>query len=134
MDVFVQFADDAQARVVAEFSGPQDPEFYPHQAQLDANDARYMAFIALIGDLKEGGPALAERIWRDGEITRLSWLRDRHRDQLEIGVEPTLSAEQFNTLLVFLQALRDWPQSAAFPDTSARPVPPEFLEQMRGEQ
>lgn len=75
-----------------------------------------------------------ERQWRDAELTSLVWLRDRHRDQLEIGVTTTLTAEQFSELLVFMQALRDWPQSEVFPNTSARPVPPAFLEQMRIDQ
>ena len=75
-----------------------------------------------------------ERAWRDGQLDGLVWLRDRHRDQLEIGVTTTLMSEQFAELLVFMQALRDWPQSEAFPDTSARPVAPVFLEQVRVEQ
>ncbi|UVK80698.1 phage tail assembly chaperone [Pseudomonas sichuanensis] len=76
----------------------------------------------------------AERAWRDTELAALVWLRDRHRDQLEIGAATTLTPEQFGELLAFMQALRDWPQSAAFPDSSARPVPPAFLDSMRAEQ
>lgn len=76
----------------------------------------------------------SERAWRDAELTSLVWLRDRHRDQLEIGLTTTLTAEQFSELLVFMQALRDWPQSEAFPDKSARPVAPAFLDQVRIEQ
>lgn len=72
-----------------------------------------------------------ERAWRDVAISQVSWLRDRHRDQLDIGVEATLKPEQFSELLVYMQALRDWPQSEAFPDSSARPAPPTFLEPMR---
>ncbi|WP_256815681.1 MULTISPECIES: phage tail assembly chaperone [Pseudomonas] len=75
-----------------------------------------------------------ERAWRDAELADLVWLRDRHRDQLEIGAPTTLTPEQFTELLVFMQALRDWPQSEAFPDASARPVAPAFLEQMRIDQ
>lgn len=78
--------------------------------------------------------AITERAWRDSELAELVWLRDRHRDQLEIGAATTLTPEQFGELLVFMQALRDWPQSPAFPDTSARPVPPAFIEQAGGEQ
>lgn len=76
----------------------------------------------------------AEREWRDMELASVVWLRDRHRDQLEIGAATTLTAEQFAELLVFMQALRDWPQSEAFPDESARPVPPAFLAQLGGDQ
>ncbi|MGE7992138.1 phage tail assembly chaperone [Pseudomonas sp. NPDC089554] len=79
-------------------------------------------------------PAVAERQWRDAELAALCWIRDRHRDQLEIGVATTLTAEKFSELLVFMQLLRDWPQSEAFPNKSSRPVQPEFLEQMRADQ
>lgn len=79
-------------------------------------------------------PAVAERQWRDAELTALCWIRDRHRDQLEIGVTTTLRAERFTELLGFMQQLRDWPQSEAFPDAMARPAPPTFLETMRAGQ
>ncbi|MDU9391515.1 phage tail assembly chaperone [Pseudomonas sp. zfem002] len=69
----------------------------------------------------------AERHWRDGQIERLRWLRERHRDQLELHIETTLSSERFSELLVYLQQLRDWPQSSVFPVSEQRPVQPEWL-------
>lgn len=69
----------------------------------------------------------AEREWRDSELAEMVWLRDRHRDQLEIEVEPTLSGEQFRELLVYMQALRDWPQSPVFPQSAHRPVAPPWI-------
>ncbi|WP_256216592.1 MULTISPECIES: phage tail assembly chaperone [unclassified Pseudomonas] len=72
--------------------------------------------------------ANTERAWRDAELGALVWLRDRHRDQLEIGAEPTLTAAQFTELLIFMQALRDWPQADAFPDFAARPIAPAWIE------
>ncbi|NVZ50275.1 hypothetical protein HX792_08020 [Pseudomonas sp. B6002] len=71
-----------------------------------------------------GSEALAvrERAWRDGELASLMWLRERHRDQLEISVETSLTGEQFTELLLYMQALRDWPQSPEFPDSEHRPV------------
>lgn len=71
--------------------------------------------------------AIAERFYRDQELKSVAWLRDRHRDQLEIEVETSLSAEQFNELLVYMQALRDWPQSTDFPNHEHRPVAPEWI-------
>lgn len=68
-----------------------------------------------------------ERHWRDGELAAVTWLRDRHRDQLDVGAVTTLSPEQFNELLQYLQALRDWPQSQAFPDIEQRPVAPPWI-------
>lgn len=114
---------DDLGRIIGEFANSQvgfAEEWLPHDAPelLPAT----------------AGIAAAERAWRDTELSGLVWLRDRHRDQLEIGVTTTLMPEQFAELLVFMQALRDWPQSEAFPDTSARPVAPAFLEQVRVEQ
>ena len=73
--------------------------------------------------------ASAERIWRDSELLAVKWLRERHRDQLEIELEPTLSSEQFRELLLHMQALRDWPQSPEFPDSLYRPAPPSWIAQ-----
>lgn len=73
--------------------------------------------------------AAVEREWRDGELLALTALRDRHRDQLEIQVDATLSDGQFKELLIYLQQLRDWPQSGSFPDINERPIKPEWLEQ-----
>ncbi|NWB72611.1 hypothetical protein HX805_09045 [Pseudomonas sp. G5001] len=73
--------------------------------------------------------ALAERAWRDAVLTSAAWLRERHRDQLEIGAPTTLTAEQFEGLLTFMQALRDWPQSPEFPDSTHRPIAPTWLDE-----
>ena len=67
-----------------------------------------------------------ERKWRDAELADVMWLRERHRDQLEIEAPTTLAREQFKELLVYIQALRDWPQSSDFPDGSKRPDRPEW--------
>jgi len=72
-------------------------------------------------------PSAREREWRDGELSAVMWLRERHRDQLEISDSATLTAEQFNMLLVYMQALRDWPQSPDFPDSQHRPTAPEWI-------
>jgi len=69
----------------------------------------------------------AERSWRDGELAGLMWLRERHRDQLEISVDTTLTGEQFTELLHYMQDLRDWPQSPDFPDSEHRPVAPAWI-------
>lgn len=66
-----------------------------------------------------------ERAWRDGQVSTTEWLVTRHRDELDMQVVTTLTAEQFVELLVYRQALRDLPQSEAFPDTA----PPWIAEQ-----
>lgn len=77
--------------------------------------------------LTQGEVEASERAWRDATLAGAQWLRDRHRDQVEIGASPTLAAEQFNELLVYLQALRDWPQSEQFPEVEHRPVAPPWI-------
>lgn len=69
----------------------------------------------------------SERDWRNSQIEGIKWLRDRHRDQVDIAVETTLTVEQFTELLVYVQALRDWPQSDAFPDSTHRPMAPPWI-------
>ena len=68
-----------------------------------------------------------ERRWRDLELQGVAWLRERHRDQAELGSDTTLSADQYSELLTYMQQLRDWPQSVSFPDASKRPVPPGWI-------
>lgn len=64
------------------------------------------------------------RAWRDTEITASQWLVDRHRDQAEAGTATTLTADQYSALLVYRQALRDWPSVADFPADSTMPAAP----------
>lgn len=68
-----------------------------------------------------------ERRWRDTELQGVAWLRERHRDQTELGAGTTLTADQYSELLTYMQQLRDWPQSDSFPDASKRPVPPVWI-------
>jgi len=68
-----------------------------------------------------------EREWRDGVINRTQWLAARHRDEQDMVMPTTLTAEQFAELLSYRQALRDWPQLEAFPSTEQRPVAPPWI-------
>lgn len=68
-----------------------------------------------------------ERMWRDAALVKPCAVRDRHRDEQELFRPTTLTPERFVELLSYIQKLRDWPQSAAFPDTVQRPVAPTWL-------
>ncbi|MFT0865987.1 phage tail protein [Pseudomonas sp. CAM1A] len=68
-----------------------------------------------------------ERGWRANTLLSIQWIRDRHRDQVELGVATTITDEQFNELLAHLQALRDWPQSEQFPEIEHRPIAPPWI-------
>ncbi|WP_321358371.1 phage tail assembly chaperone [Pseudomonas extremaustralis] len=70
---------------------------------------------------------IKERAWRDRQLATATGIRDRHRDQLELGIAPTLAPEQFSMLLSYIQMLRDWPQSPDFPDLEKRPELPVWL-------
>lgn len=71
--------------------------------------------------------AALERAWRDSEILRVQWLRDRHRDEQELNRPTSITPEQFVELLGYMQALRDWPIQAEFPAEPSRPVPPAWV-------
>lgn len=97
-----------------------EPRPSPHHDYIDGawalNEAR-----------KRAAEQAAERAWRNMQIASVEWLRNRHRDQLEIGAPTTLTSGQYQELLTYIQALRDWPQSEIFPSQTGRPQPPEWL-------
>lgn len=70
---------------------------------------------------------VSERAWRDREMLKCFSIRDRHRDQIEAGIHTDMTQDCFVMLLVFIQALRDWPQSDRFPDKDCRPLTPDML-------
>lgn len=80
---------------------------------------------ALVSD-----PSEAERAWRDIEIERVKWLRERHRDEVDSGRPTTLTVKQSGELLDYVQALRDWPKAPSFPAQAARPPCPAWIDQL----
>lgn len=90
--------------------------------------------VLLDPSFSEDELAAAERAWRDEAVASTEWLVNRHRDEQDMQLATTLTAEQFAELLVYRQALRDWPQSQAFPDAEQRPVAPAFLSALEGMQ
>lgn len=129
MSIYVQFEDDAQSVVCAVFAEPQqDVGAWPNQGVVTDDDPRYVAYLAArrwpsVGEQMQD----SARLWRDAEIVRVSWLRDRHRDEVEIGGATTLSDEQYAELLAYIKALRDWPAKVEFPAEESRPVVPEWV-------
>lgn len=113
------YDDDAPAHFIFDWLVPMS----------DAEVQTYIASAAASLPPNEGD----ERKWRNAELVAIMWLRDRHRDQLETGVETTLTVEQFKELLLYMQALRDWPQSPYFPDNQYRPTEPPWLPEQSDE-
>lgn len=62
------------------------------------------------------------RAERDRRIEAIQWRRDRHRDELSLGLAPT---EELAPILTYIQALRDVPQQAGFPTNIQWPEVPE---------
>ncbi len=98
----------------------------PADGQVRAHDERGLPYL-IDAPKVEVDPAAHERSWRESELASVMWLRERHRDQVELSEQTALNAEQFSQLLVFIQALRDWPQSPDFPDNEHRPSAPAWI-------
>ncbi|MDU9391529.1 phage tail assembly chaperone [Pseudomonas sp. zfem002] len=70
---------------------------------------------------------VVERAWRDRALLQMAELRDRHRDEVELARQTTLTADQYSDVLGYMQLLRDWPQSEFFPGIEHRPAPPVWI-------
>ena len=124
--MYVQFLDESRSRIIAHFCGPQPYFEGDVMGEVDENDPRFLAYVA--GTTFAVFPESdAARAWRDTEIIRVTWLRDRHRDETEIGSDTTLTVEQYAELLAYIKALRDWPAALEFPTEESRPVVPEWV-------
>lgn len=109
-----------------------DGRYHPHLAWLPCGvDVKPNwshsdeGFLEPVGELQT--TETLERLWRDAELTTTEWLVSRHRDEQDMQLATTLTADQFADLLVYRQALRDWPQTEAFPDSAQRPVAPAWI-------
>lgn len=124
----MKFLEIIDGVTVSAFAGPQDAVDFPGLIEVSDDDPRYLALIAAFEPERVVLlPSTLERQWRDSELASVMWLRERHRDQLEIEAPATLTGEQFKELLVYMQALRDWPQSPDFPQAEHRPVAPSWI-------
>lgn len=77
--------------------------------------------------VEDNEPLAAERSWRQSALAATEWLVTRHRDEQELGRGTTLKPQQYLELLEYRQALRDWPDSGAFPSSVSRPSAPQWL-------
>ncbi|WP_443696831.1 phage tail assembly chaperone [Pseudomonas sp.] len=71
--------------------------------------------------------AAQERLWRDRQLSLSDGVVTRHRDEVEEGVEPTLTAAQYLLLQAYRRQLRSWPEAGEFPLVDHRPVAPPWL-------
>jgi hypothetical protein len=124
MRKFIQLVDRVG---LAEFCCLQDETVWPGVIEVDADDPRYLTYLESLRPVPLVESDAIERAWRDAEIVRVVWVRDRHRDEVELAVPTTITAEQYTELLAYIRALRDWPAGAEFPAVDHRPPAPEWI-------
>lgn len=78
-------------------------------------------------EMQTAARAREARVWRDGCIASTMWIVERHRGQVQLDGETSITNEQYIELLKFHQTLRDWPTHPEWPDID-EPVAPAWLE------
>ena len=68
--------------------------------------------------------AAEARAERDRRINAIRWRIERYQTQDAAGLETTDTAEQYKAILLYVQALRDVPEQAGFPDAIEWPEEP----------
>ncbi|MFJ7111310.1 phage tail assembly chaperone [Pseudomonas sp. NPDC098740] len=71
--------------------------------------------------------AAVERVWRDQRLSETDGVVTRHRDEVEEGLETTLTPTQYTELQAYRRALRNWPEAGEFPLIEHRPPTPLWL-------
>lgn len=61
---------------------------------------------------------------RDSLINKEVWKLQRHEQEKTLGIDTTLTDEQYIKLLKYIQALRELPQQTGFPDNVVFPELP----------
>ena len=68
--------------------------------------------------------AAEARAERDRRIDAIRWRIERYQTQEEAGLETNDTAEHYKAILLYVQALRDVPEQAGFPDAIEWPEEP----------
>ena len=68
--------------------------------------------------------AAEARAERDRRIEAIRWRIERYQTQAAAGLETTDTAEHYKAILLYVQALRDVPAQAGFPDAIEWPEEP----------
>ncbi|EJM65579.1 Caudovirales tail fiber assembly protein [Pseudomonas sp. GM50] len=99
----------------------------PKAGTARAHDDEGLPVLVELAPLSDEELSQEAKAWRDQAFDRVVWLRDRHRDEVELMKTTTLSDSEYQELLVYLQALRKWPQAKKFPSKRSRPKRPAWL-------
>ena len=68
--------------------------------------------------------AAEARAERDRRIDAIRWRIERYQTQSAAGLETTDTTEHYKAILLYVQALRDVPEQAGFPDAIEWPEEP----------
>ncbi|WP_421308950.1 hypothetical protein [Aeromonas veronii] len=60
---------------------------------------------------------------RDACIASSIWVIERHRGQIDLLCDTSITDGQYKELLLYHQALRDWPDQPSWPDIEMPPAP-----------
>ncbi len=74
-------------------------------------------FVLKTDDAAKEQKAVEVRAERDKRIDAVRWRIERYQTQTAAGLETTDTTEQYQAVLMYIQALRDVPEQAGFPDT-----------------
>lgn len=73
-------------------------------------------FVLIVSDEAKEQTAAEVRAERERRIDAIRWRIERYQTQEAAGIETTDTAEQYQAVLMYIQALRDVPEQAGFPD------------------
>lgn len=79
-------------------------------------------FVLTTTDVANETKAAEIRAERDRRIDAMRWRIERFQTQLAADLPTTDTAEQYQALLIYVQALRDIPEQAGFPNIIEWPV------------
>lgn len=74
-------------------------------------------FVLKTDDAAKEQRAVEVRAERDRRIDAVRWRIERYQTQASVGLETTETVEQYQAVLMYVQALRDVPEQEGFPDT-----------------
>lgn len=116
----MKYYKDSQNKVFA-YDSEADRTKYGKPELVGITEAEAMA----LANPKPTPEQLASQIRaeRDAKLAASSWLVERHREELEAGTT-TLTAEQYQEVLAYRQALRDITEQETFPNLVNWPTLP----------
>lgn len=98
---------------------------YNHQLgyQINETDTGLEA-LGFDDDERKEQKAAEARAERDRRIDAIRWRIERYQTQAAAGLETTDTAEHYKAILLYVQALRDIPEQAGFPEAIEWPEEP----------